>query len=191
MQDYYDELQPQQQYTGTPDSMQGGVPGRMPADFTGAMPLGMPSTYPCGMPIGMIPGGMSYVMPGGFSLQSFDAQQDPPPGRPPFAQPPGRPPFAQPPGGAAQGTGPPPGPPPAFVPSHAIEQQSVGVLSINPGAIRPCIFRFVYLWLDNGQHFWAWLVFVGSRSVAGWRWTGFRWIYFGIDTRRISSFACY
>ena len=196
MQDYYDKLQPQQPYTRTPDSVQSG----MPCGFTGVMPVGMPSTYPCGMPIGMIPDMMSYMMPGDFSWQSFDAQQDPPPGMPPFGPPSGTPPFGPPsgsppfgppPGGASQGAGQPPGPPPSFTPSHAVQQQSVGVLSINPGAIRPCIFRYVYLWLDNGEQFWAWLVFVGSRSVAGWRWTGRRWIYFGVDIRRISSFACY
>jgi hypothetical protein len=106
---------------------------------------------------------------------------------PPFGQPPGGgPPFGQPPGGES-----PSGPPPAFVPSQAAAQQSFGVMAVNPGAIRPCLFRFVYLWLDNGQQFWAWLVFVGPRSVAGWRWNGFRWIYFGVDTRSINSFVCY
>jgi hypothetical protein len=64
-------------------------------------------------------------------------------------------------------------------------------LAVDPGAIRPCRFRFVYLWLDNRQQFWAWLIFVGRQSVAGWRWTGFNWVYFGLDLNRISSFVCY
>lgn len=101
------------------------------------------------------------------------------------------PPFGQPPGGTPSSMGPPSGPPPGFAPSQAAAQQSFGVMAVNPGAIRPCLFRYVYLWLDNGQQFWAWLVFAGSRSVAGWRWIGFRWIYFGVDTRSISSFVCY
>ncbi len=169
MRDYYDKQQPQR-YTGTSDSMQ----SEMSAEFRESMTEEIP--------LGMIPEGMSDI----FLWESGEEQRDPP-----FGPPPGMPPFGQPFGGAAQGSGPPPGPPPAFVPSNAVQQQSAGALSINPGAIRPCRFRFVFLWLNNGQRFWAWLVFVGSRSVAGWRWTGFRWIYFGIDTRRIASFACY
>ena len=129
-------------------------------------------------------------MPGGFLGQIFGFPQTPPfgqPGRPPFGQPGG--PFGQPGGGTA--SGPPLGPPPSFVPSQTAAQQGPGIFAINPGAIRPCRFRYVYLWLDNGQQFWAWLVFVGSRSVAGWRWIGFRWVYFGIDLDRIESFVCY
>ncbi|NJD02454.1 MAG: hypothetical protein FIA99_07635 [Ruminiclostridium sp.] len=130
------------------------------------------------------PGGM----PGGFLGQFFGFPQMLPSGQPgggsPFGMPGGGPPFGQP-------GGPPSGPPPSFVPSQTAAQQGVGILAINPGAIRPCRFRYVYLWLDNGQQFWAWLVFVGSRSVAGWRWLGFRWVYFGIDLDRIESFVCY
>lgn len=88
-------------------------------------------------------------------------------------------------------SGPPQGRPPSFIPSQAAAQQTAGVLAVDPGALRPCRFRFVYLWLDNRQQFWAWLVFVGRRSAAGWRWTGFNWVYFGIDLDRIRSFVCY
>lgn len=135
-------------------------------------------------------------MPGGPFGPSFGFPQFPPlgqpPGGPPFGQPPGGgPPPGQPPGATPSGSAPPSGPPPAFVPSQAAAQQSFGVMAVNPGAIRPCLFRYVYLWLDNGQQFWAWLVFAGSTSIAGWRWIGFRWVYFGLDTRRISSFICY
>jgi len=93
--------------------------------------------------------------------------------------------------GPGVGGGPPSGPPPSFIPSQAAAQQSIGVLAVDPGAIRPCRFRFVYLWLDNRQQFWAWLIFIGRQSVAGWRWTGFNWVYFGLDLNRISSFICY
>lgn len=90
-----------------------------------------------------------------------------------------------------QGQDPPSTPPPSFVPSQEAAQPAVGILAIDPSGIRPCIYRYVYLWLDNGQQFWAWLTFVGRRSVAGWRWTGFNWVYFGVDTNRITSFVCY
>lgn len=132
-------------------------------------------------------------MPGGFGgqmpriPQSYPFGQDPPPFGQGF-----QPPFGPPPsGGGATGTGPPPGPPPSFVPSQAAAHQAAEAFAINPGAIRRCLFRYVYIWLDNGQQFWAWLVFVGTRSIAGWRWIGFRWVYFGIDLNRISSFICY
>lgn len=72
-----------------------------------------------------------------------------------------------------------------------LKQQGIGPKAIDPGAIRRCRNRFVYLVLDNGREFWAWLSFVGRRSIAGWRWNGFRWVYFGIDLRRIDSFYCY
>lgn len=116
-------------------------------------------------------------MPGGFFGQFFGFPQMPP--------------FGQLPGGQTSGTGSPSGPPPSFVPPQTAVQQTIGIYAIDPGAIRPCTFRFVYLWLDNGQQFWAWLVFVGSRSAAGWRWIGYRWVYFGIDLDRIESFVCY
>lgn len=151
---------------------------------------------------------------GVFPMQEFydERQPQPPFGTPPFGGPPGGgfgppfgfpliPPFGQPGGspftppgqvpGGTTGTGPPSGPPPSFVPSQAQAQQTVGVYAVDPGAIRPCRFRYVYLWLDNGQQFWAWLVFVGRRSASGWRWIGFRWIYFGVDLDRITAFVCY
>jgi hypothetical protein len=115
-----------------------------------------------------------------------DEERQPPPL---FGQPPELfiPPFGQPPVSPGGSSRPPVGPPPAFVPM----QSQIGVQMIDPGAIRPCTFRYVYIWLNTGESFWAWLVFVGRRSAAGWRWTGFRWIYFGVDLRNIESFICY
>ncbi len=115
--------------------------------------------------------------------------------RPPFGQgqqfgPPFRPPSMTPGGSSGPSSGPPSGPPPSFVPQQS-QTQGVGVFAVDPGAIRPCIFRYVYIWLNTGESFWAWLVFVGRSSAAGWRWTGFRWIYFGVDLRNIQSFACF
>lgn len=132
--------------------------------------------------------------------QPFGQQVSPPFGQPfgqqftpPFGQPFGQqftPPFGTP--GVSPGTfsGPPPGPPPSITPQQA-QAQTVGVYAVDPGAIRPCTYRYVYIWLNTGERFWAWLVFVGRRSAAGWRWTGFRWIYFGVDLRNIESFICY
>ena len=63
-------------------------------------------------------------------------------------------------------------------------------MAIDPVAIRPCKYRYVYIWLTNGTSFWAWLTCVGKRSVAGYKWNGNRWVYFCTDLRRIESFFC-
>jgi len=123
-------------------------------------------------------------------------QITPPPFGPSFQGPPSGAPFLMPqpsaPGGAPfQGpaSGPPSGPPPGFTPQKA--PGGVGVKAVDPGAIRRCTFRFVFIWPERGRGFWAFLVFVGPRSIAGWRWNGRRWVYFGMDLRRIDSFVCY
>ncbi len=124
-----------------------------------------------------------------------------PPGRPPFGPPgppDGRPPFGPPvgPPGPPSPPGPPggrppfgpPGRPPAFTPAPTAD---IGLLAVDPGAIRRCLFRFTYVWLTNRQQFWFYPIFVGRTSVAGFRWTGFSWVYFGIDLRFIASFTCF
>ncbi|MFC0212177.1 collagen-like protein [Paenibacillus chartarius] len=78
-------------------------------------------------------------------------------------------------------------PPPSFVPQAP--QQSL--YAVDPGAISGCLFRFTYVWLNHGGNFWFYPVFVGRRSVAGYRWTGFHWMYFGIDLNQIRTFTCY
>ena len=106
----------------------------------------------------------------------------PPPG-PPFDDRPGREPGF----GARPQQGPPDSPPPRITPSL----DGIGVRAVDPGAIRGCLYRFTYVMLNNNERFWMWPVFVGRRSVAGYRWTGRRWVYFGIDLRRIASFRCF
>lgn len=138
-------------------------------------------------PIGGPPFGQQFPMGG----PPFG--QQPPFGGPPFGQQPpfGGPPFGQPPfgGGGFGQSGAPSGPPPAFMPNQSMAGPSL--FKVDPGSIRPCRFRFVFLWLRNGRSFWAWLTFVGRNSVAGWRWNGFRWVYFGVDLDEIVSFYCY
>ncbi|MBP1943722.1 hypothetical protein [Cytobacillus luteolus] len=107
-----------------------------------------------------------------------------PPSGPPSGIPSGGLPFTSP--GQSQAGGPPPGPPPAGVPI----QQQASAFAVDPGSIRGCLFRYTYLWLTNGQQFWFYPTFVGRRSVSGWRWTGFMWVYFGTDLRRVRSFTC-
>lgn len=64
-------------------------------------------------------------------------------------------------------------------------------MAVDPGAIAGCRYRFVYIWQTNGRSYWAYLTFVGRNSAAGYRWSGFNWVYFGIDLRFIEQFYCY
>jgi len=88
----------------------------------------------------------------------------------------------------------PSGPPPNMVPTKnhpgVNSYSGMSPMAIDSGAIRPCRNRYVYIWLTNGSSFWAWLTYVGRRSVSGYRWTGRRWVFFGTDLRRIDSFFC-
>ncbi|MBC2581068.1 hypothetical protein HGI79_12375 [Clostridium sp. DJ247] len=135
-------------------------------------------------------------------------QQQFPGGAPPTQQPGGY--YPQYPGGPGGGPGgpdgpgggpqfgPPTGPPPAITPSKAQAQamqptpgEGIGTYAVSPGSLRPCRFRYVYIWPRNRRGFWAWLTRVDRRTAAGWRWNGVRWVYFGIDLRLIDSFICY
>lgn len=83
----------------------------------------------------------------------------------------------------------PQGPPPDIVPRR--DSRSSRLYAVDPGAIYNCRYKYTYIWLENGRSFWAWLTYVGRRSVAGYRWIGFRWVYFGTDLNNISDFICY
>lgn len=54
-----------------------------------------------------------------------------------------------------------------------------------------CVYSVTHIWLRNGSSFWYFPIFVGPRSVAGFRWNGRFWTIFGIDTRQIVSFTCF
>ncbi|WP_084040839.1 hypothetical protein [Gracilibacillus boraciitolerans] len=103
----------------------------------------------------------------------------------------GGPPIGPPPGQGQQSGPPPTSPPPQFVPQQASQSGSGAQLfAVDPGSIRGCLFRFTYIWLNRFNAFWFYPTYVGRRSVAGYRWTGFNWVYFGIDLDRIQSFTC-
>jgi len=109
------------------------------------------------------------------------------------------PPFAPPSGGHGPGfgppsggqDGPPSGPPPSKAPTFKASAGGPSIMAVDPGAIRPCRYQYVYIWPKYGRPFWAWLTFVGRRSAAGYRWNGYSWRYFGIDLRQIEHFECY
>ena len=59
-----------------------------------------------------------------------------------------------------QQQGPPTGPPPDFIP---MEQPST--FAVDPGAISFCTFSFTYIWLINGQSFWAYLASLSGETL--------------------------
>nr|WP_028400412.1 hypothetical protein [Ectobacillus panaciterrae] len=107
---------------------------------------------------------------------------------PPGGQVGGYPPYQ--PGGQVEGPsqGPPQGPPPSYTP----QKPQVGLYAVDPGGIRRCLYRYTYIWLRNGRHFWFYPVFVGRDSVAGYRWSPsrYRWVYTGFDLNTIDYFQC-
>ena len=93
-------------------------------------------------------------------------------------------------GNPPQGGGnmPPVGPPPSI--THSQHNMQAEPMAVDPGAIKHCIYKYVYIYPRRGRAYWAWLTFVGRRSVAGYKWTGRNWVYFGIDLKQIESFYC-
>lgn len=132
-----------------------------------------------------ITGGMFPSFPGGPSTQGPffpGGPSSPPPSFP--GGPPAQPDF---PGGFDQG--PPTSPPPSFTPQ--LQQSQVSAFAVDPGSMRRCLFRYTFVWLRNGRSFWFYPTFIGRQSVAGYRWRGNRWVYYGTDADRIRSFQCF
>jgi hypothetical protein len=90
--------------------------------------------------------------------------------------------------GAGADHGPPSTPPPSYTPQ--LNQSHVSTFAVDSGSMRPCLFRFTYVWLENGRGFWFYPTFVGRHSIAGYRWRMNHWSYYGTDTNRIRSFQC-
>lgn len=63
--------------------------------------------------------------------------------------------------------------------------------AVSPGSISFCLYKFTYIWEHRGRSYWAYLLAVDRRSISGLRWINRRWVFFGLDLRRIDSFICY
>jgi hypothetical protein len=108
--------------------------------------------------------------------------------QPPTAPPPGHQgPPGQPPGHHDPEAGPPTSPPPSVVPQQT---QQAGTFAVDPGSMVRCLHRYTYVWLRGREQFWFYPTFIGRHSVSGYRWTGRRWVNFGISLRQIQSFTC-
>ncbi|AGA22379.1 Hypothetical protein A7A1_1761 [Bacillus subtilis subsp. subtilis str. BSP1] len=97
--------------------------------------------------------------------------------------------------GASPGFGgAPQGPPPSQIPAKPPKPQGSqgAVLLVEPITIRPCLFRFTYVWLTNGRSFWFYPIILGRRSVGGFYWDSSRrrWVYFALDTNHIDVVSC-
>ncbi|WP_274856840.1 hypothetical protein [Bacillus methanolicus] len=143
-----------------------GTPGSPSGDIGSSPYQGSQQGYPTSPPFGA-PGNPSDEFGGSPS---------------PGGQQTGGSPF---PGGQQTG-GAPTSPPPSFTP-----QQTVSLQAVDPGAIRGCLYRYTYIWLENGRSFWFYPTYVGRTSVSGFRWRGNRWEYYGTDLQRIRSFQCF
>lgn len=95
--------------------------------------------------------------------------------------------FNQPPGFGAPNFPPPPGRPPQ---RPARPFGGPQTFAISPGSIRRCRNRLTFIWLRGGRSFWAYITRIDRNSVSGFRWNGRRWVFFGVDLRRIDEFVC-
>ncbi|MFJ8365082.1 collagen-like protein [Bacillus cereus] len=91
------------------------------------------------------------------------------------------------PGRPGQSSQAPTSPPPSFI----LQQSVASPFAVDPGAISFCLFRNTYIWLNNGKQFWYYPIFVGQRSVTGFRWNGRFLMILVIDTRWIRLFTCF
>ena len=115
---------------------------------------------------------MYYLVP----INQYNMMRSPIPPSPPFMPPPNMS------SNAAPTT-----PPPKTTPS----KKDNNLKAVDPGSIRFCKYKFTYIWPNRGKPFWAWIVYVGRRSISGYRWTGYRYVYFGMGLKQINSFVCY
>ncbi len=94
--------------------------------------------------------------------------------------------------GPPPGTSPPIGPPPGITP-----KKLYSALKVDPAGIAPCRLQFAYVWIKDikgstgPKEFWTYIVYVGLSSVAGFRWTGSQWLFWGADLNNIDTFTCY
>lgn len=158
-------------------------PGRPPEPVRPPMP-GMPNPFrpePGRPPEPFRPGNEQFG-----PNPNFPPQPGPRP-NPYFPPQPGPMPNPEPPFNPQYGRGKPTSPPPQTIPRQAA---SPGLRAVDPFAIRECLYHYTYVWLNNGREFWMYPIFVGRRSVSGYQWTNFGWVYTGIDLRSIQSFYC-
>ncbi len=78
------------------------------------------------------------------------------------------------------------GPPPRFIP-----EQGVNLYAITPSSISNCLHRHTYIWPIFGKGYWMFPTKVYRDTVTGYKWNGYKWLYFGTTLNSIQSFDCY
>ena len=84
---------------------------------------------------------------------------------------------------------PPKNPPPSYTPKLS-DLPEPNLTKVESGAISPCIYKYTYLWLKNGESYWSYIVRIGNISLSGWRYIGGRWISFSLDLKDLKNFVC-
>lgn len=88
---------------------------------------------------------------------------------------------------------PPQSSPPPFIPSKT-EVSSSGnsvVKDISEENMTACLNKFTYVWQLNGRSYWACITNCDKKSLSGWRFIAFKWIYFGVDLKKIECYISY
>ncbi|QZY56695.1 hypothetical protein [Crassaminicella profunda] len=57
--------------------------------------------------------------------------------------------------------------------------------------IKPCLNKYVYIWLKDGSSFWMYLVYAEEGYIGGWIWLDTQWHYFGTCMYNVDSFVSY
>ncbi len=66
-----------------------------------------------------------------------------------------------------------------------------GLNIIDPISFNECLFKFTYVWLDDGLKFWSKPVHINEDYVLLWIWRNKFWIYGYIPTYLINSYMSY
>ncbi|MFF2753148.1 collagen-like protein [Psychrobacillus sp. NPDC058041] len=77
-------------------------------------------------------------------------------------------------------------PPPSKLPTNG----KLVNFTIEPDALKNCLYHDTYIQLVNRNSFWFHPTYIDHYVTSGFRWNGNEWIPWGIDLNRIVSFQC-
>ncbi|NYF24820.1 hypothetical protein [Sporosarcina sp. JAI121] len=79
---------------------------------------------------------------------------------------------------------------PSHQPPSTVPQLKKALLTVDPGALRGCLYRDTYIKLTNRTSFWFHPTYIDYVATSGYKWNGYAWIPWGTDLDRIVSFQC-
>lgn len=88
----------------------------------------------------------------------------------------------------------PSGAPPSVLPSKSDSNvHNTIVLKENPNSpkIKICLYKYTYIWLNNGISYWVYLTSVNRCYAYGYRWLNNEWVLIKVRICNIESFICY